>query len=79
LINLSNISEGILEKLDEGEGTLGRLLTDDSVYNKIEDMIEDIKSHPWKLLHRPSKRDEDKGEGNRGYIYERNQKPESSD
>ncbi len=36
-----------------GGGTIGRLLTDDKIYNDIDDMIIDIKRHPWKLLYRP--------------------------
>lgn len=37
----------------EGKGTVGRLLTDDSIYKHIDEMILDIKEHPWKLLYRP--------------------------
>ncbi len=35
------------------EGTIGRLLTDDKLYNDIDEMILDIKKNPWKLLYRP--------------------------
>lgn len=35
------------------EGTIGRLLYDDSLYIKTEEFVEDIKKHPWKLLHKP--------------------------
>lgn len=37
----------------EGKGTVGRLMTDDKLYNDIDEMILDIKKHPWKLLYRP--------------------------
>lgn len=37
----------------EGEGTIGRLMSDDRLYNDIDEMILDIKKHPWKLLYRP--------------------------
>lgn len=37
----------------EGKGTVGRLLSDDSLYKHIDEMILDIKQHPWKLLYRP--------------------------
>ncbi|MBU1852468.1 MAG: MCE family protein [Candidatus Omnitrophica bacterium] len=37
----------------EGEGTIGRLMSDDKLYNNIDEMIMDIKKHPWKLLYRP--------------------------
>jgi phospholipid/cholesterol/gamma-HCH transport system substrate-binding protein len=36
-----------------GQGTVGKLLTDDRLYNDIEEMFADLKKHPWKLLYRP--------------------------
>ena len=35
------------------KGTIGRLFYDDSLYTKTEEMLEDLKAHPWKLLHKP--------------------------
>ena len=37
----------------EGTGTIGRLMSDDKLYKDIDEMILDIKKHPWKLLYRP--------------------------
>ena len=37
----------------EGNGTVGRLMSDDKLYNDIDEMILDIKKNPWKLLYRP--------------------------
>ena len=37
----------------EGKGTIGRLMSDDKLYNDIDEMILDIKKNPWKLLYRP--------------------------
>jgi phospholipid/cholesterol/gamma-HCH transport system substrate-binding protein len=39
--------------LKEGRGTVGRLLTDESIYNNLEELTADLKSNPWKLLYRP--------------------------
>ena len=39
--------------LKEGRGTLGKLLTDESIYNNLDDLTSDLKSNPWKLLYRP--------------------------
>ena len=50
----------ITQKVETGEGTLGKLLMDDKVYHDIEDLIADIKRHPWKLLHRGRETDEKK-------------------
>ncbi|MBU1122179.1 MAG: MlaD family protein [Candidatus Omnitrophota bacterium] len=43
----------IAEDIGNKEGTVGRFLYDDSLYRKTEDFVEDIKAHPWKLLHKP--------------------------
>jgi len=39
--------------LKDGRGTLGKLLTDDSIYNNLDDLTADLKGNPWKLLYRP--------------------------
>ena len=39
--------------LKEGRGTLGKLITDDSIYNNLDDLTSDLKGNPWKLLYRP--------------------------
>ncbi|MBU3911647.1 MAG: MCE family protein [Candidatus Omnitrophica bacterium] len=45
--------QDFIKTAKEGKGTVGRLLTDDSIYKHIDEMILDIKEHPWKLLYRP--------------------------
>jgi phospholipid/cholesterol/gamma-HCH transport system substrate-binding protein len=39
--------------LKEGRGTLGKLLTDESIYKNLDDLTSDLKGNPWKLLYRP--------------------------
>lgn len=46
-------TEVVMERLKKGEGTIGKLLTEEKVYNDLEAFVEDIKKHPWKLLHKP--------------------------
>ena len=43
----------IIERLREGKGTVGKLLTDETIYNDLEAFVADIKAHPWKLLSKP--------------------------
>lgn len=45
--------KGLIEDMKNKQGTIGRLLYDDSLYEKTEEFIEDIKNNPWKLLHKP--------------------------
>jgi phospholipid/cholesterol/gamma-HCH transport system substrate-binding protein len=43
--------------LKEGRGTLGKLLTDESIYDNLDDLTVDLKSNPWKLLYRPKSKE----------------------
>lgn len=45
----------VLKRLENGEGTIGRLLTDETVYNDIRDLMRDLKANPWKLLKKEKK------------------------
>lgn len=40
----------ILEKTQNGEGTVGGFLVKDEIYNDMRDLMSDVKKHPWKLL-----------------------------
>ncbi|MCQ9204801.1 MAG: MlaD family protein [Omnitrophica bacterium] len=56
LLNLEEASVSIKELfagMKNKEGTIGRLLHDDSLYKVTEEFITDLKAHPWKLLHKP--------------------------
>ncbi len=44
----------ICGKLEKGEGTIGKLLMEDKIYNDLEDFVGDIKAHPWKLFVKDS-------------------------
>lgn len=50
---LSDSVKEIVEKIKRGDGTIGKLLTDDAIYNNLEAFTADIKKHPWKLLNKP--------------------------
>ena len=43
----------IVERMRNGEGTVGRFLTDESIYDNLEAFTEDIKKNPWKLMNKP--------------------------
>lgn len=50
---LSSEMRDLVIQAREGNGTIGRLMSDDKLYRDIDDMILDIKANPWKLLFRP--------------------------
>jgi phospholipid/cholesterol/gamma-HCH transport system substrate-binding protein len=59
VINIENLSrnmEDFIRTAKEGNGTIGRLMSDDTLYRHIDEMILDIKEHPWKLLFRPKEK-----------------------
>jgi phospholipid/cholesterol/gamma-HCH transport system substrate-binding protein len=54
--NLSGLTESvkvIVDRLKNGEGTIGKLLTRDKIHQDLEAFVEDIKNNPWKLLNKP--------------------------
>ncbi len=53
LSNLTNSVNIIVNRLKNGEGTIGKLLTEEKIYNDLEAFVEDIKKNPWKLLNKP--------------------------
>ena len=40
----------LMEKLRDGEGTIGALLNDREMYDDAREMMKDLKRHPWKFL-----------------------------
>lgn len=57
--NMEAISAKINSLIDDmknKEGTIGRFLYDDSLYQKTEEFVEDLKNNPWKLLYKPKEK-----------------------
>lgn len=55
--DVSVLAKGIAQNLNEGllkivnkEGTVGKLLYDDTIYKELEALVIDIRKHPWKLF-----------------------------
>jgi phospholipid/cholesterol/gamma-HCH transport system substrate-binding protein len=42
--------DAVIVKIKRGEGTLGKLITDDTIYTEMESLVLDLKKHPWKLF-----------------------------
>ncbi len=45
-----------LTYMESGQGSLGKLLYDDELYQRALYFVEDLREHPWKLLVRPKGR-----------------------
>ncbi len=50
LVGSANV---VMDKVKSGEGTMGKLFMDDKLYKELEELIKDLKAHPWKLLNKP--------------------------
>jgi phospholipid/cholesterol/gamma-HCH transport system substrate-binding protein len=53
--NLAGTTESlnaIFAKIKNGEGTIGKLLYEDTIYKDLEGLTSDLKAHPWKLLRK---------------------------
>jgi len=50
LKDLADSAGVVMSRLDRGEGTIGKLLTEDGLYNEVEAFVKDIRAHPWKLF-----------------------------
>jgi phospholipid/cholesterol/gamma-HCH transport system substrate-binding protein len=42
--------DALIVKIKSGEGTLGKLFSDDALYTELESLVLDLKQHPWKLF-----------------------------
>jgi len=50
---VDNIMNGLdtgITRIVNKEGTVGRLLYDDKLYNELEALVSDVRKNPWKLL-----------------------------
>jgi len=48
--NLTRDIDESIVKLKNQEGTMGKLLYDDTIYKELEALIKDLRNHPWKLF-----------------------------
>lgn len=42
--------ESLILKIKNNEGTIGKLFSEDAIYNELEALVLDLKRHPWKLF-----------------------------
>jgi phospholipid/cholesterol/gamma-HCH transport system substrate-binding protein len=44
-----SLNEGV-KRIEDKEGTIGKLLYDDTIYNDLSAMVKDLRQNPWKLF-----------------------------
>jgi phospholipid/cholesterol/gamma-HCH transport system substrate-binding protein len=42
--------DNIIAKIKNKEGTIGKLFFDDTIYNDLEALVQDLRKNPWKLF-----------------------------
>ena len=47
--------KNILAKIEDGEGTIGKLIVSEELYDELRAFITDIEENPWKLFRKPKK------------------------
>lgn len=47
---ISDSLNSVLLQIKDGQGTIGKLMYSDAIYNDLESFANDIKKNPWKLL-----------------------------
>lgn len=45
----------ILTKVEKGEGTAGKLVSSEELYQDVRGLVQEIKAHPWRLLKKDDK------------------------
>lgn len=48
--NIADDLDAIIAKIKNGEGTIGKLVSDDTLYKELEALVLDLQQHPWKLF-----------------------------
>jgi phospholipid/cholesterol/gamma-HCH transport system substrate-binding protein len=52
--------EESIKRIKNKEGTLGKLIYDDTIYKELEAFAMDLRQNPWKLLNRPKEKTQKK-------------------
>ena len=56
---LEGVSQ-IVTHVRDGKGTVGKLFFEETIYDNLQDLTDDLKANPWKLLYRPKVQKEKK-------------------
>ena len=51
-----------MSNAEAGQGSLGKFLFDDELYDRVVLFVDDLRAHPWKLLARPKRSKQQKNE-----------------
>jgi len=46
----------LFNRINNKEGTLGKLIADDALYEDLKTLVGDLKENPWKLVHKDTKK-----------------------
>jgi len=49
---MTESAQSILKRIEDGQGTVGKLLVEEEIYNDLRMFVKDIRYNPWKLLRK---------------------------
>ncbi|AGC45285.1 Mce family protein [Myxococcus stipitatus DSM 14675] len=50
LDSIATRADRVLARIEAGEGTVGSVLQDPTLYNELRTLVTDLRKHPWKML-----------------------------
>lgn len=48
--DITNELDTIILKIKNGEGSVGKFIAEDTLYNEVESLVKDLRRNPWKLI-----------------------------
>ena len=59
----------IFSKMQAGQGTIGKLMKDETIATDIKDFVQDIKANPWKLFFKTEEKKKPGEEKKGGFLF----------
>ncbi len=69
LVKLIDSMNQIFAGVQSGQGTIGKLVKDESIAKDIQDFVQDIKANPWKLFFKTEEKKKPGEEKKGGFLF----------
>ena len=69
LVKLIDSMNQIFASVQSGQGTIGKLVKDESIAKDIKDFVQDIKANPWKLFFKTEEKKKPGEEKKGGFLF----------
>ncbi len=69
IVTLLDSMNQIFSKVQAGQGTIGKLMNDDTIAKDVKDFVADIKANPWKLFFKTEEKKKPGEEKKGGFLF----------